>query len=73
MVRHHIASPPSATIPFLEMGVKNQGLFSYLSIPPPLNPLPPGEGKEYFRMDTSYMLLFQVRRALLSPVLRFAR
>jgi hypothetical protein len=58
---------------FNSLGVKNQGLFSYLSIPPPLNPLPPGEGKEYFRMDTSYMLLFQVRRALLSPVLRFAR
>jgi hypothetical protein len=57
----------------VRVGVKNQGLFSYLSIPPPLNPLPPGEGKEYFRMDTSYMLLFQVRRALLSPVLRFAR
>jgi len=48
------------------VGVKNQGLFSYLSIPPPLNPLPPGEGKEYFRMGTSCGLHFQMRGALLS-------
>ena len=28
------------------MGVKNNGIFYYFLFPPPLNPLPPGEGKE---------------------------
>jgi len=27
------------------VGVKNNGIFSYFLFPPPLNPLPPGEGK----------------------------